>query len=245
MKILLLIAAVFLTLAVLLSLLPSYRFSMLLSLGCALVCVLFYYFTRQPTPLNAVLSKTLLILLILGITAAAITVSFIANAAQPKERASCRYFIVLGAGVNGTEPSRSLTERINAAYTYLCANPESVAVLSGGQGRGEDITEAACMYRELTELGISTSRLYLEEQSSSTIENLRFSMVLLETELGFRPEQIGVVSSEYHIFRAKLYANSLGVEAQGIPAQTARVSLRLNYYLREIVAVWKFLIFRH
>ena len=244
MKYLLILAAIFLALAVLLSLLPSYRFSMLLSIGCALVSVLFYYFLKQPTPLNTIFSKALLILLILGIVAAGITVSFILNAAHPSEPVTCRYFIVLGAGVNGTEPSLSLTERIHAAYDYLCANPESVAILSGGQGRGEDITEAACMYRELTELGISPTRLLLEEQSSSTMENLRFSLELLEKELGFRPEQVGLISSEYHIFRAKLLARSLGLEAVGIPAKTSRLPLRVNYYLREIAAVWKYLIFR-
>lgn len=242
MKILLFIAAFFLALALLLSILPSYRFSMFLSLGFSLVSVLFYYFSSQPTPLNIVLSKVLLGLLILGIVAAGITAGFILKAAHPSERVSCRYFVVLGAGVNGTEPSRSLNERLNAAYNYLCANPESVAILSGGQGRGEDITEAACMYRELTELGISPSRLLLDEQSFSTIENLQFSLELLEKELGFRPDQVGVVSSEYHIFRAKLFAKSLGVEAQGIPAATTRISLRLNYFLREIAAVWKYLL---
>ena len=99
------------------------------------------------------------------------------------------------------------------------------------------------MYRELTAMGISPDRLYLEDKSASTIENLQFSVALMEETLGFTPGKIGIVSSEYHIFRAKLMAKSLGMEAEGIPAKTARLTLRANYYLREIAAVWKYLVF--
>lgn len=243
MKLLLIIAATLLVLAGLLSLVPGFQFSIVLCFAFASVSVLFYYFLMHPTPLNTVIRKALLLILIAGAIAAGITAGFIIRAAHPAEIPACRYIVVLGAAVNGTEPSRSLRERIQAAYNYLLNNPESVAIVAGGQGKGEDITEAACMYRELTELGISPSRLYLEEQSTSTIENLRFSMALLEKELGFRPNKVGIVSSEYHIFRAAQFAKSLGFDAVGIPAKTTWFPLRVNYYLREIVAVWKFLIF--
>lgn len=242
MKFLLIIAAALLVLAGLLSLVPGFQFSIVLCFAFASVSVLFYYFLKHPTPLNTVILKTLLVLLIAGAVAAGITAGFIIRAAHPAEIPACRYIVVLGAAVNGTEPSRSLRERIQAAYNYLSNNPESVAILAGGQGKGEDITEAACMYRELTELGISPSRLYLEEQSTSTIENLRFSMDLIEKELGFRPNKVGIVSSEYHIFRAVQFAKSLDLDAVGIPAKTTWFPLRANYYLREIVAVWKYLL---
>lgn len=243
MKILLILAAALLILAVILSFMTGYRFSVVLCLAFAAISVLFYYFSKQPTPLNAVLSKILLALLIVGSIVAGVTSGFILKAAHPSQPATCRYIVVLGAGVNGTVPSRSLRERIQAAYGYLSANPESVAILSGGQGKGEEITEAACMYRELTELGISPSRLYIEENSASTLENLQFSLALMEETMGFTPGKIGIVSSEYHLFRAKLFAKSLDLEAEGIPAKTTRLTLRVNYYLREVAAVWKYLVF--
>lgn len=243
MKYLLILAAALLVLAALLSLVPGFRFSIILCVAFASLSLLFHYFLKHPTPANAIASKVLLIILAVGVVAAGITGAFILRSAHPSGNPSCRYIIVLGAGVNGTEPSRSLSERLQAAYDYLSANPESVAVLTGGQGKGEDITEAACMYRELTELGISPHRLYLEERSTSTIENLRYSLDLLEEELGFHPGKVGIVSSEYHLRRAKLFAKSLGVVAEGIPAKTTLLPLRLNYYLREIAAVWKYHIF--
>ena len=199
-----------------------------------------YYLKKCPTPFTTAVFRTICVVLILGSLAAAVTGGFIVKAAHPGVLPDREYVVVLGAGVRGTVPSLSLRERISAAYDYLTAHPDSVAVLSGGQGPGEEITEAACMYRELTEMGIDPQRLLLEEKSTSTMENLTFSLELLEKERGVRPKEIAIVSSEYHLFRAKCFAGELGLEAVGVPARTSWFALRLNYYLREIVAVWKF-----
>ena len=242
MKLYLIAAALLVILAFVLMIVPGYQFSITLCFAFAALLVLMYYLRKFPTPLTAGIFKIICILLILGIIAATVTGGFILSAAHPGELPACDYIVVLGAGVRGTTPSLSLRERLGAAYDYLTAHPDTVAVLSGGQGPGEEITEAACMYRELTEMGINGSRLLLEENSSTTMENLTFSMDVLETETGSRPEKIGIVSSEYHMFRAKLFAKELGLEAVGIPARTSWITLRLNYYLREIVAVWKYFV---
>lgn len=242
MKLYLIAAALLVILAFVLMIVPGYQFSITLCFAFAALLVLMYYLRKFPTPLTAGIFKIICILLILGIIAATVTGGFILSAAHPGELPACDYIVVLGAGVRGTTPSLSLRERLGAAYDYLTAHPDAVAVLSGGQGPGEEITEAACMYRELTEMGIDGSRLLLEENSSTTMENLTFSMDVLETETGARPEKIGIVSSEYHMFRAKLFAKELGLEAVGIPARTSWITLRLNYYLREIVAVWKYFV---
>lgn len=242
MKLYLIAAALLVILAFVLMIVPGYQFSITLCFAFAALLVLMYYLRKFPTPLTAGIFKIICILLILGIIAATVTGGFILSAAHPGELPACDYIVVLGAGVRGTTPSLSLRERLGAAYDYLTAHPDTVAVLSGGQGPGEEITEAACMYRELTEMGIDGSRLLLEENSSTTMENLTFSMDVLETKTGARPEKIGIVSSEYHMFRAKLFAKELGLEAVGIPARTSWITLRLNYYLREIMAVWKYFV---
>lgn len=242
MNLYLIAAALLVVLAFVLMIVPGFQFSITLCFAFAALLVLMYYLRKFPTPLTAGIFKIICILLILGIIAAAVTGCFILRAAHPGVLPSCEYVVVLGAGVRGTVPSLSLRERINAAYDYLIANPQATAVLSGGQGPGEEITEAACMYRELNKMGIDPSRLLLEETSTSTVENLMFSMELLEAQTGAHPAKIAIVSSEYHIFRAKLFAKELGLEAVGIPARTSWIALRLNYYLREIVAVWKYLV---
>ena len=242
MKLYLIAAALLVVLAFVLMIVPGFQFSITLCFAFASLLVLMYYLRKFPTPLTAGIFKIICILLILGIIAAAVTGCFILSSAHPGALPSCEYVVVLGAGVRGTVPSLSLRERINAAYDYLIANSNAVVVLSGGQGPGEEITEAACMYRELTKMGIDPSCLLLEENSTSTVENLMFSMDLLETQTGIRPAKIAIVSSEYHLFRAGLFAKELGLEAVGIPARTSWLALRLNYYLREIVAVWKYLV---
>lgn len=169
---------------------------------------------------------------------ALITGVFVYRASLGSPEISCDAIIVLGAGVNGEEPSLSLWERIQAAYDYLEAHPDCVAVLSGGQGDGEDITEAACMFRELTALGIDPQRLILEEQAESTRENLAYSLPLLE---GY--ETIGLVSSDYHLCRAGLMGKNLGLSPAGIPAHTTYPHLYVNYFLREIVGIWYYMLF--
>ena len=243
MNYLLFTAAGLVVLATGLILVPGLQFSAALCLALALLLTVLYFLHKYATPVTVFLRRLIYVFLILGILAASITEGFIVSAAHPDSQPACDYIIVLGAGVNGSKPSLSLQERIQAAYAYLTAHPNTIAVLSGGQGSGEDITEAACMYGELTAMGIDGSRLLLEEKSSSTMENLTFTMELLQAQSGSRPARVGIVSSEYHLFRAGLFAKALGVESVGIPAKTTWVSLRLNYYLREVAAVWKYLVF--
>lgn len=154
------------------------------------------------------------------------------------ENPKADYVIVLGAGVNGTVPSPSLQERLEAAQTYLNTYPEAICILSGGQGNNEDITEAECMFRWLTERGIPLERLRKEERATSTEENLLFSLELIEAELGGKPSHLGIISSEYHLLRAELLANNLGMDVLCYPAVTKNRRFFVNMYLREIFGVW-------
>ena len=182
------------------------------------------------------------VLLCIGILIAGITEFFILKASfgQPKE--SCDYAVVLGAKVRQDGPSVSLMDRIYGARDYLEAHPDVIAIVSGGQGPDEPMTEAQCMYEELIKLGIDENRIWRENKATSTWENLNFSLNLIEERTGTRPEKIGIISSEYHLFRASLFANSVGVESVGIPAKTSIISQRINHLMREVVGVWHYLI---
>ena len=150
------------------------------------------------------------------------------RAAKGEPEREADYLIVLGAGVHGTVPSLSLTDRLRAAQDYLERFPDCVAVLSGGQGDGEDITEAEAMAIWLTARGVSANRLIREDRATSTEENLRFSFALI-------PEgaRVAVCSSEYHLCRAERMAEALGRSVFGVPGRTSLPVLRLNYFLRE------------
>lgn len=227
-------------------LITSYQFFALIGAGVSLLIAAYRLLgkliRRKPT-LGKALRLILSVCIGLGLLAAAVTGCFVAKGCYGAPEADCRYIVVLGAGVNGTEPSLSLRERIDAAYDYLTAHPGSIAIVSGGQGDGENITEALCMQRELLEMGIAGSRIWMEDEATSTQENIRFSLDLIEANTGARPAEIALVSSEYHLFRAGLFARDAGVTALGVPAKTSWLSLRLNYFLREIAAVWYYCLF--
>lgn len=232
--------------SVLLLFCPGYTFSGLFFLGLASLVPVYTWIgllRRRNMNLGKGLHMALTIFLALFFAAIAITWGIIADASRGTEAPESEYLVVLGAGVNGTEPSRSLKERLDAAYDYLTEHPDTVAIVSGGQGSGEDITEARCMYDYLTEAGISPDRVWMEDQATSTLENLRFSLDLIEDRTSTRPAKVAVLSSEYHLYRAGMFAHWLDLEAELIPARTAMPLLRWNYYLREVFAIWKYSLF--
>ena len=142
--------------------------------------------------------------------------------------------VVLGCSVKGTRPSTVLAERLAAAYEYLEENPEAVCVLSGGQGKGEDISEAECMYRYLTDRGIVPERLLMEDASTNTQENLEFSMQLLKEHGVDGP--ITIVTSEFHAYRASQVAKKLGITNYSSPSGTFFVYLP-TFYMRELYGI--------
>ncbi|MDD6435935.1 MAG: YdcF family protein [Clostridiales bacterium] len=142
--------------------------------------------------------------------------------------------IVLGCRVRGTRPSLMLMERILAAKDRLDADPKAVAIASGGAGKGEEITEAECVRRELIGLGVSEDRILLEDRSTSTLENLVFSRDIANKRgLG---GEFAIVTNEYHEYRALKMAGRLGMRAGAVPARTVWWLLP-THYLRELYAV--------
>lgn len=229
-----------------LTIVRGYSFSAFLCFAAAGVWGVYILLTalqKRKERLAGVLRRILTTCLIVGFLIASVTLGFILGGSAGAPDEECQYIIVLGAGVHGTTPSLILRQRIQAAFTYLTEHPEAICIVSGGQGAGEDITEAYCMYRELTVQGISPERIWQEDRSTSTWENLNFTLDLIQEKTGSRPECLGIVSNEFHLFRASQQAKKCGVETVGIPAHTGWLSLRVNYYLREIAAVWKYWIF--
>lgn len=209
--------------------LVGYKFGGLFLLGLAALVPIFH-FLRQDF-----LRRVLTALLALGFVVLSITGGTIARSAEGSPDPQADYLIVLGCQVNGTVPSLMLRQRIDAAANYLKTYPDAACIVSGGMGPGEDITEAACMYNYLTAAGIDPVRILLEDKSTSTMENLRFSMALLEPGA-----TVAIVSNEFHLYRAGKMAEKLGLDAKLVPADTELPILHASYSLREIFAVWKF-----
>ena len=142
--------------------------------------------------------------------------------------------IVLGCRVKGDVPSLALQKRADAAYFYLLKNPDCVAILSGGQGKDENISEAACLKKLLTDRGIAQSRLFCEELSTSTDENIRFSKIIID-ENGF-DTSVAIVTSEYHQLRAKHICEKNGLSFASISSKTEPLYLP-TFLVRELMAL--------
>ena len=147
------------------------------------------------------------------------------------------YVIILGAGLNGTEPSNPYKVRIQRAAEYLKENEKTIAVASGGQGRHESISESECARRKLTEVyGISNDRILLEEKSSDTEENLKFSLEII----GDPSAHVGIVTNGFHELRAMSIAKEVGYEnVSSVPARTL-MPVGIHYTVREFFGMVEF-----
>ena len=152
-------------------------------------------------------------------------IGFVVSGMTGAAPAGLDYLIVLGARVNGTEPSLSIQTRVEAAAAYLNANPDTLVIASGGQGEDEEISEAECMIRLLESAGVAPERILREDRSTSTAENIRFSYALIEDP----DATVGVVTNGYHLFRAVWIARSNGSHpACGVGAYSSLLMLPHN-----------------
>ena len=172
----------------------------------------------------------------------AVEIPIIGNARGDKD-CDKKYVVVLGAAVHGDVPSLALTHRLEGAYAYLNEHPDSVAILSGGQGAGEKMSEAECMYFWLCANGIPAERLIMESDSTSTSENLDNSFRIIR-ELGDEPDKnVVLISSSYHLFRAKYLAKLKGISVNTLPGNPGYPVYMLNCFIREAFGVTYLLVF--
>ena len=145
--------------------------------------------------------------------------------------------IVLGAKAWGNEPSPILKERLDAAVPYLQTNPQTVVIVTGGQGPDEIEPEGIVMGRYLESKGIDANRIIVESTSTTTVENIQNAAKLHDISTAI------VVSNDFHIYRAKRTATQNGVNTVYGLAAPSKTKATLVSYLREVVALGYHLIF--
>ncbi len=130
-----------------------------------------------------------------------------------------RTMIVLGCGLEGRSPSQMLAHRLRRAESWLKEHPQMPVIVSGGQGADEEISEAACMHDWLVAHGIEEERIYMEDRSTATHENLIFSREIIEANS--LPSKIVIVTNNFHSYRAALIAKKCGyTDVRSLPAKT-------------------------
>ena len=145
------------------------------------------------------------------------------------------YIIVLGAQVREDGPSVVLRYRLDAAIDYLNKNPDTICIVSGGQGRNEPFSEAEGMAEYLIANGIEQDRILLEDESTSTVENIQNGKIFMEMPYN----GVGIVTNNFHVFRATQIAKAQGLEGVcGITADSSVLYLP-NNVLRECCGILK------
>ncbi|WEV73317.1 YdcF family protein [Bifidobacterium sp. ESL0798] len=96
------------------------------------------------------------------------------------------YIIILGAGLQGTKPTPLLRGRIDKAVDlWNRQHNHGLFIVSGGQGADEEISEAEAMKRYLVEeRGVPGDKIIKEDRSTTTLENLRNSKVIMDERCG-------------------------------------------------------------
>jgi len=143
------------------------------------------------------------------------------------------YAVILGAGLIGDQVSFRLKLRLDAAIDVL-NDTETLIIVSGGQGPHEKISEAEAMSRYLVKSGIESERIILEDQSTSTQENIRLSNEIIN----MNNANVLLITSDYHMYRAKMLGRRIGWEVSGQSAVN-QVSARLRRMFREVFALMK------
>ena len=143
------------------------------------------------------------------------------------------YLIVLGASVYQDGPSPALTRRLNAVMDMLDEHPDAVIIASGGQGKNEPISEAQCIRDELVKRGVDPQRIWLEDQSTDTRENIENCRKMI----GDDSAAVGIVTNNYHVWRSLRLAKKAGfTNAHGIAAEYTGPTL-FHFMVREAVSI--------
>lgn len=158
------------------------------------------------------------------------------SAQNPDDKKTLDYLLILGAGLKGDQVSLTLASRMKVGIDYLNQHPKTKVIVSGGKGSGEKISEAEAMEKYLLDKGIKPERIIKEENSTSTMENFRFSKRIVSKRLS--NNEIMIVTSEFHIFRAKMLARRVGLTPFALASKTPYYLLP-NVYLREYFAIIK------
>lgn len=151
-----------------------------------------------------------------------------------KEKDTPCTVVVPGCSVLGVHPSKMLLRRLETAYKVLKDHPEYPCIVTGGQGRGEDCTEAQAMKDWLVEQGVDSKRIYLEDRSTNTWQNLSLAKIILKEQ--HLPQTVLVVSDRYHLFRCSRILKQLKLSCACLPCPINPV-VAFGYWFRECVAL--------
>lgn len=176
--------------------------------------------------------KNLVIIFILSVLVIeSILIVSISQFKEVNELEKMDYIIVLGAGLDGYKVGKVLKSRLDKAIEYYNLNNDVKIIVSGGQGEDELISEAEAMYKYLISKGIYKEKIIKEDKATTTLENIKFSKQILINR-NDEDKKVLIVTNEFHLTRAMIIGNILGVKNEGLASATP-IRTRVNYLIRE------------
>lgn len=144
------------------------------------------------------------------------------------------YLVVLGAGLNGDEPSQTLKLRLDKTVEYMKSNKKAVAIVSGGRGKGERVSEASAMRDYLINNGVAAEHVLRDDNATSTYENFVYSKLVIDKD------NVAFITSDFHVLRSLQMAKLNGIDAKHIGASTPITSIPTacaREFLAQIAAI--------
>lgn len=138
--------------------------------------------------------------------------------------------LVLGCGIHPDgSPTIMLQSRIRRSVELYEAGWAPALLMSGDNSR-EDYNEVGTMRREAEAMGVPAEAIVTDHAGFSTYDSIYRARDV------FGAKRIGIVTQEYHLYRALYLAQALGLEAWGIAADPRNDAGQLMREAREILA---------
>jgi uncharacterized SAM-binding protein YcdF (DUF218 family) len=146
--------------------------------------------------------------------------------------------VVLGTAQYNGWPGPVFRARLDRALTLWQEGYAPLIVVTGGKMPGDGFTEAEAAWNYLTEAGVPPEAITAENAASDTWESMQGVAELLRP-LGV--DEVILVSDGFHLFRSRMMARDVGLQAWGSPAEKSPIRTggggELAYVIREAAAV--------
>lgn len=189
------------------------------------------------------LNKVIKVLLSIAVSMVILFGGVMGTFAIKENKEKSDYIVVLGAGLlNGDQISATLKHRLDSAIEYIKDNKNGEKiVVSGGKGSDEKISEAEAMKRYLINHGIDETTILMEDKSTSTFENFKFSKEVIANDSLKNIEEIKIkiFTNGFHMFRSNFLSKRVGFK--NVTSYSAKTPWYLipSYYSREVLAIGK------
>ncbi|MEG2786486.1 MAG: YdcF family protein [Romboutsia sp.] len=210
------------------------------------IVLIIYHFIKNKIHLEKKYIKIFNFIMVIAISVFLLVESILIFFPKTNIKDECDYLVILGASVKNTTPSLTLRGRLDKAIEYIRKSKDDCyIVVSGGQGSDENISEAEAMEKYLVEHKVPKNKIIIENKSTSTYENLKYSKKKIEqhSNKSVKDLRVKVVTTDFHSFRSYILAKKNGYSSINFYSNKSINQFIPVYYAREFFATFKTLIF--